>query len=213
MLKEGIWGRRSPYFVLGCPLASARSFLLPFQQEFKIKRKDGNSNRMTKLQYKDNGPHCFTPANRKAVSLTVIKNEPHISTLLECSLKSRKSREPIYCQCDATFKWKPDLLYKAVIRPHGKERSGNGRGSKTPTRDKDEPIRKLAKISISHPWTFPPWTLPTFSPQQGPEKWGQLAICGLQGQNNLLLFPEEKKASVWRVPILKMIFHTFQLRL
>lgn len=147
------------------------------------------------------------------VSLAVRKNEPRISTLLECSLKSRKSKEPIYCQCDSIFKWKPDLHYKAVIRPHGKERRGNGRGSKTPTRDKDEPIRKLAKISISHPWTLQTWTLSTFSPQQGPEERWQLAVCGLQGQNSLLLFPEEKKPSVWRAPILKMIFHILQLRL
>lgn len=146
------------------------------------------------------------------VSLAVRKNEPRISTLLECSLKSRKSKEPIYCQCDSIFKWKPDLHCKAVIRPHGKERRGNERGNKTPTRDKDEPIRKLAKISISHPWTLQTWTLVhVLAPARAWGRW-QLAVCGLQGQNNLL-FPEEKKPSVWRAPVLKMIFHTLQLRL
>lgn len=125
------------------------------------------------------------------VSLAVRKNEPRISTLLECSLKSRKSKEPIYCQCDSIFKWKPDLHCKAVIRPHGKERRGNGRGNKTPTRDKDEPIRKLAKISISHPWTLQTWTLSTFSPQQGPEEGDNWLYVDFRGKT--ICFSQRKR--------------------
>lgn len=109
------------------------------------------------------------------VSLAVRKNEPSNPHIWGVLWKDRNPGNPFTVSVILHSKRKPDLHYKAVIRPHGKERRGNGRGSKTP---------HVMKMSQSESWLRSPFPSPGLShhghcPHSRPSK-------GLRNRDNWL---------------------------